>query len=240
MRLIFTVLFFLFSPVALADGNNAPNQNQNSNNQQPPHDPKKAENVTLSKEEYDRLVGNQKPKDPPKPDPKADPLLDRVDQDNQNKQKVKDQERQLEGALNFILGSDKFIKENESVLPKDVAEIFAAAAKEKYDSKTDQANATKAALVKKFFDIQANLDGLTANQKMQVEDYLKLSPAARQEKAAEIYNNVFEPALESMKRVKKAEQLAKASNGAVDGSDSDKAFRERMIKGSNAHYLGVK
>lgn len=239
MRFILVLIFVMFSPLAFGDTPPAnPPQNPPAN----PAPEVKGNMVTLSKEEYDRLMSGKKPptpKDPP-PNPKDDPILTQVELDNRNKEKAKDQERQMEGALNFILSSDKFIKENETVLPKNVSEIFAAAAKEKYDSKLDQANAIKAALVKSFFDVQANLDELTPNQKEQVQDYLKLSPQARQEQAAAIYNNIFEPTLAAMKRIKKAEQLAKAGSGAIDGTDSDKAFRDRMIKGANAHYLGVK
>lgn len=244
MRFILVLIFVMFSPLAFGDDNAAGGGGNGNSGQQQQQQTDKGNTVTLSKEEYDRLMAGQKKddkKDPPNPkDDKKDPLLDKVDQDNRNKEKAKDQERQMEGALNFILSSDKFIKENETVLPKNVSEIFAAAAKEKYDSKLDQANATKAALVKSFFDVQANLDELTPNQKEQVQDYLKLSPQARQEQAAAIYNNIFEPTLAAMKRIKKAEQLAKAGSGAIDGTDSDKAFRDRMIKGANAHYLGVK
>ncbi len=205
-------------------------------------DPKGGNSITLSKEEYDKLMGNQKdPKDPPKPDPNADPLLDNVDRNKKSKDQEKAHERNLEAALKFNLSSDKFIKENESILPKDVAEIFAAASKEKYDSQIEQANATKAALIKKFFEQQVNVDVLTPAQRVAVEDYLKLTNAARQEKAAEIYVNVLEPVIEMLKRVKKAEEVGKARDGQLgEGSDSDKAYKAKLVSGSLEHYLGVK
>jgi len=252
MRWFVGFLFCFFSSFAFADGEGAgggAGGNQQKGGDQKPGDQKPIAGITLTREEYDRLMANQKPKDDKdgggdgkggKDKNGNDPILDRVAADKKDKEQTSLREKQMEGALKFNLSSDKFIKEYESILPKDISEIFAAAAKEKYDSQIDQANATKASLMKSFFSQQVNLDVLTENQKAAVEDFLKLSATARQEKSAELYSGVFEPVLEMLKRVKKAEQVAKANNGQVDSNDSDKAFKDRMIKGSHAHYLGVK
>ncbi len=169
--------------------------------------------------------------------PKTEPTLnDRVKETDDAKAKVKG----LESAIEFNYKAKDFLKDNESIMPKDVAEIFKAADKENYDSAVSKAQATKAAIVQSFFAVQENLDLLTPSHKSSLEDFLKLTKTVREEKANQIFENVFEPALEMLKRVKKAQEVGRAQNGHGTSSDEDKAYKEKLIAGSKKHYLGEK
>jgi hypothetical protein len=178
---------------------------------------------------------------PEKKDPPEDQTLnDKVRKENEEKARREGDTKKLETAFLFNHSSAKFIEENKSILPKEIGEIFVAAEKEKYDSAIDKANATKAAIIQQFFSLQANLDLTTPYHKSQINEYLKLTKKGREEKADEIYSNVFEPALQLIKQVKKAEEVALSKTGMSFGTDSDKAYKEKLMAGSRKHYLGEK
>lgn len=143
----------------------------------------------------------------------------------------------LEAALRFNLGAEAWLKNNQSLLPKDVSDIFKAAEKETYGSAIEKDAAIKAGIVQSFFGIQSNLDLLTPAIKGQLEDYLKLTKTGKQDKAQQIYDTIFEPAFEMLRRVKKAEALNK---GFGTGGASDDAYKAKMMNLSKKHYLGEK
>lgn len=174
----------------------------------------------------------------PKPDDKT--LDEKVKEENERKAKEAGSTKALEAAFLFNHGSGKFIEEHKEILPKEVSDIFAQAEKESYDSPIDKANATKAALIQSFFALQAHLDLATPSHKSVINDYLKLTKKAKEERASEVFMNVFEPTLHLLKQVKKAEEIEKSKYGIVEGSDSEKAYKEKMLKVSAKHYLGEK
>lgn len=145
--------------------------------------------------------------------------------------------RTLESALKFSLTAPDFLKNNQSLLPKDITEIFKAAEKETYESAIEKANAIKSSIIQSFFSTQANLDLLTPGLKTTLEDYLKLTKNGKQDKAQHIYDTIFEPSLEMLRRVKKAEALNKGHGNATEGDD---AYKTKMINLSRKHYLGEK
>ena len=167
-------------------------------------------------------------------------LNDKVKYERDNRDKRESDSKQLESALTFNLTSSEFLKMNESILPKEISEIFEAASKEKYESAIQKANATKAAIIQSFFSQQTNVDMLTESQKSTLEDYLKLTKNGKEEKAREIYDNLFEPALGSLKRVKKAEELYRSKNGFRGDSKGDSQYKEKLMSLSRRHYLGEK
>ncbi len=154
------------------------------------------------------------------------------------KEKASGDTKKIEAALKFSLGAKDFLKQNASLLPKDIEGIFEAADKEKYDNAIEKDSAIKASMVQSFFNVQSNLDLLTLSQKSVLEDFLKLTKNGKQEKAQSIYETIFEPTFEMFKRIKKAEQLGK--DGQVTASDTIQAYSDRMQKMSKKHYMGEK
>ncbi len=120
-----------------------------------------------------------------------------------------------------------------------MSDIFARANKETYDNAIDKANEIKSALVESFFAIQSNLDLLTQSHKETLADYLKLTKNGKRDKAQETYTNVFEPALEMLKAVKRSEEVNKSRNGYA-GNDFDKSYKDKMTALSRQHFLGEK
>jgi hypothetical protein len=198
----------------------------------------------ISKAVQEKLKPKEEPKPDPKPEPKTDPneltLGQKVQKENEQKAANQADKQKLEAALRFTMNADKFISENKAILPKEISDIFARAEKESYDSDVDKANEIKSSVIQSFFSQQANLDLLTDSQKVSVSDYLKLTKSAKEQAAHDLYQNVFEPTLGMLKRIKKAEQVAKSNGGAVDPSDTDKAYKDKLMSGSQEHYLGVR
>lgn len=181
------------------------------------------------KEELEKLKPAPKKEDDPS-------LADKARQEREAAEKAKKSEKSLESAIVFNSGSKDFLKNNAGLLPKTIEGIFAAAEKESFDSQIQKANEIKVGIVSEFFAVQANLDQLTGAQKVELEDFLKLTKNGKQERVEAIYAMIFEPALENQRRVEKAKQV---SNGSKDQSNSEKALAEKMMKNSKKHYLGV-
>lgn len=164
-------------------------------------------------------------------------LRDKARNDRDAADKSRAREKQLESAINFNLKAKDFLKQNETLLPKEVSDIFAQAEKENFADAIEKDAAVKSGLIQSFFSVQANVDMLTAGQKSTLDDYLKLTKSGKQEKAQEMYAMIFEPAFEMLKRVKRAEALQR---GHASSSDVEDNYRKRLLAHSRKHYLGEK
>lgn len=180
--------------------------------------------ANLKKEKEDRE--NQ---DKEKDKEKNSTLHDKVNRDRLDQDKKQSESKQIEAALTFTLSSADFLKQHEAILVKGASDIFKAADKEKYDSPIDKANAIKVGLIDLHFSQQYNVDFLNEDQKSDLADYQKLTKNGKEEKANEIYKNVFKPAIDIMKRVKKAEELGKSKQGLGGDTDADQALKDKMI-----------
>lgn len=152
----------------------------------------------------------------------------------------RDAERKsLESAVTFNVSLPEFAKTNSVLLPGEFSDILKAAESKVYDSAQDKANAVKTALAQTFFAIQANLDLLTPSQKATIQHFLSLSEKAKEEKAVSIYENVFEPALETLRKIKKAEEVGKGRRHGEKAATKD-AYRDKLIAHSRKSLLGDK
>ncbi len=194
---------------------------------------KSADDHAALKAELDKI----KTAPAPKKEDDAD-LKKKADDQRALDEKKTSDNRALEKAVRFSMGAEGFLKTNESLLPKDVADIFKAAEKEKYDTVVEKDRAITSGIVQAFFSVQSNLDLLTTSQKTALEDYLKLTKTGKEEKAREVYDNIFEPTFEMLKRIKKAEAIGKGGGGT--STDAETAYKNKLIAGSRKHYLGEK
>ena len=221
-----------------------PNPNPNPNPAPNPADPKPDDRIAAleksNKELSDQvkaLLSKNNPNPDPNPNPDDPDLREKARKQKEIEDKSKSDHQALEAALKFSMNSETFLKQNAALLPKDITDIFKAADKENYGSAVEKANAIKASLVQSFFSQQANMDLLTPGLRSTLEDYLKLTKNGKQEKAQQIYDTVFEPAFEMLRRVKKAEALSKGHGAGGPGED---AYKAKLMNGSKKHYLGDK
>lgn len=192
--------------------------------------------ITMSKADHDALMARiSKLESSGKPSDDDEDLDDKARKAREEKDKKLNNNKSLEASIEYNMSVQGWLEKNKPLLPKDISEIYETASNEKYDSAIEKANALKSGIMKRFFQEQANTDLLTKAQKNQLDDWLGLTNNGRQEKAQNIYDMIFEPAFENMKRTKKADAL---KNGRGDGSDSE--YKSRLTELSRKHYLGEK
>lgn len=143
----------------------------------------------------------------------------------------------MEKAISFNMQIDTFIKDNDVFLPSEISDIVKLAHKETYDTHMAKAAALKASIIQSYFAIQANVDSLTAFQKIALSDYLKLTKTAKEENAASVYENIFEPALEMTRKVKKAEEVGRSKMGFSTGTKSGDDYKNKLIQTSRKAHL---
>lgn len=170
----------------------------------------------------------------PKPD---DSLADKARLEREAGDKRAIESKNLEAALKFNIGSQDFLKSNASLLPKTIEGIFQAAEKENYGSAIEKSSAIKVGIVSEFFAQESNLDLLTSSQKLALEDFQKLTKNVKQERVQQLYDQIFEPTLETLKKIRKAEALQK---GQAEPNDKMDAYKKKISELSFKHYVGVR
>ncbi len=214
----------------------------------------KAENEKLKTESAARATADKEAKDKTEKEAKdkadkeakdkegkgGDDLRDKIAKEKEAGAKSAAELKVIENSLKFNLSVADFVKGNADVLPAEIPEILRAAEKEKYDTAGEKASAVKSAFIQSFFGVQAHVDLLTTSQKATLDDYLKMTKNAKTEKAEAVYENIFEPALETLKKVKKAEELGKSRLGFASGSKVEDGYKQRLIAGSRKTYLNEK
>lgn len=172
-------------------------------------------------------------KTPKKTDDPTD-LAAKAAKEREEKEAEAKKTKALEGALQFTIKAADWLKTNAALLPKSLDGIFAQAEKEVYANAIDKAAAMKAGIISEFFAIQANQDLLTAAQKNALADFKALTKNDKEQRVNDIWDNIFEPTFEGLKRVRKAEQLSK---GLGDPNASESAYEKKIKDASAKHYL---
>jgi len=185
---------------------------------------------------------NPKKDEPKKDEPKKDDddLQAKAKKEKEEADKNSNNSKQIEGAIKFNLGVADFVKNNKDILPTEIETILKVAEKENYDTAAAKASAVKVGIVQSFFAIQSNMDTLTQAQKSQLEDFQKLTKNGKEDRAAHVYENIFEPAIEMLKKLKKAEEVGKARTGFSSGSSVENDYKERLIKQALKGHLKEK
>lgn len=137
----------------------------------------------------------------------------------------------IERDISYNLGVKKFVEDHKAFLSEDVQGILAQAEKEKYDTAGQKAAELRTEIIEAFFKVQANSDILTAAQKRILADFGKLTKDGKRQDSEKVYESVFEPALEMVKRVKKAEELNLAARGYATASGGPLgAYKQKLFE----------
>ena len=170
---------------------------------------------------------------PPAPGEPSD-LAARAEKIRLEKEKQNTNQTRVEAAMRFDIGGKDWAKTNSSLLPKTIDGIFVEADKEKYGSVIEKEQAIKTGIISEFFALQTNLDLLTESQKSALAEFKALTKTDKEDRAAQIYESIFEPTFEMLKRIKKAEQVNK---GFANPTDSEAAYVNKMIEKSRSKHL---
>lgn len=202
--------------------------------------PPKKEEDEDEDEEKEKKKKAKKGKTDDEEDEDEEDLREKVRKQKEGKVAKETETRALEKAIGFNMGVDKFITDHADILPPEFTDLLATAKKETYDSQAEKASAIQSAFIQAFFAVQAHVDLLTTSQKAALDGYSKLTKSGKEQKARELYENLFEPALETLKKVKKAEELGKARSGFATSSKVEDGYKQKLIDGSRAMYLNKK
>lgn len=188
------------------------------------------------KAEIEALKKGQKKDPDPKDD--EDDLRKKVAKDKESAEEIAKQTKAIERALGFNMRIHQFVKENKDLLPAEVEALVKQADKETYDTAAHKAAVVKKAIIESYFAIASNLEPLTASQKSQLDDFFKLTKTGKESKASDIYENIFEPALETIRKVKKAEEVGRSRAGYGRSSESHNAYKDRLVSIARKTHLG--
>jgi hypothetical protein len=201
---------------------------------------KELETLKAQKAEDDKKKQEEEDKKKKEKEENDSGLRDKARKEQEEKDQRAAEGKSIESAIKFNLSIQEFVTTNSDLLPSEIPNILSSAEKEKFDSASDKANAVKRGLIESFFAVQANVDLLTERQKAQVEDYLKLTKNGKEQKAASVFENIFEPTLESLRRVKKAEEVGLANSGYASGTKWEDDYKQRLIRNARKTHLGEK
>ena len=195
----------------------------------------KAKDDAFAKEKAEWEKSKNNPP-PPKQDDPNDLAAKAAKEREESERKVK-HEKALESSIRFTSGAKEWAKANAAILPKNVETILETAEKEKYDSVIQKDAAVKVAIIQEFFSQQANLDLLTGAQKVALDEFKNLTKDKKHEQAQQVFDSIFEPTFETLKKVKRAELVSK---GFADQSMGEQAYRDKRIKLARQQHLGEK
>ena len=69
---------------------------------------------------------------------------------------------------------------------------------------------------------------------------MKLTKNGKEEKAAHVYDNIFEPTIALVKRIKKAEEVGKSRSGFASSTKAEDAYKEKLVNLNQKAHLGEK
>lgn len=163
-----------------------------------------------------------------------DPLAKKARLEREQNDKKGTETQVLTKAIKFNHTTKDFVKTNASLLPKSIEGIIAVADKEIYANEIEKSSAIQLSIVSEFFAQQENLDLLTESQKITLEEFKKLTKNVRQERVQAIYDSIFEPTLESLRKIKKAEALQK---GLATPNGTEDAYTKKLVEHSTKHHI---
>jgi hypothetical protein len=225
-QLLTTMLFALFANFALADGDNQNQQQQGGQQQQ---QKKEGQQQGQDNQQQSRRFVLRRREGEGGGTPA---LLQKEREDQAKKDKEAQDLRDVESTVEFNHGIVNFVKDNANLLPAEVKGVVERAMQEKYDTAADKARAIRESVVVSFFALQSNEDLLTPAQKRELDEWRKLAKNARASKVTSIYQNIFEPTLQQLRNVKRAEEVSRGRMGIAVGTDADKAYAEKFQEAS--------
>jgi hypothetical protein len=194
---------------------------------------KKAQSPQPAPNPQPNLPGFTDPPKPPKPSLEEQAKLNAAEQ-----AKIAAEQKKVEETIKFNLGIAKFVDDNKDIVGENIKAIIDLAKNVKYASAFEQANELRTNILNAFFKEQSHIDALiTDTYKARANEFLSLAVVVKNEQSAK-YWDLFELAVENIRRDKKHEELLKKSGGQntdEEGKEYDKKFFEMR-----SHYIRKK
>lgn len=184
-------------------------------------------NIVLTQEQLDNIVKGAvdkaleeraKDKEPEKN------IVDDAKQKLAEEQAAKNNNAEMESAIKFNMNIEKFVKDNEKVLPSEAKKIIETIGGRNFGSESEKANNTRKAIIDSFIQLQANIDVLPASQKEAVERYKNLTEEEKVKQSSRFWG-IVDVGTTNKVLMRKAEQQRGDSSGNAD--DFEKRFLEQ-------------
>lgn len=175
-----------------------------------------------------------------KPKPEGDPTIQAIDDNKKKEAQNRVTQEKIAAAAKFNVRFDTFLKEYSGVLPADANEIPKFATPENYPNELDLAAAYKSALMQSFFKEEENLKYLSDSQLAKWKAFQSLGTAGRLEDAPNVYDIVFEPAVNHARSIRQAQIKSREGSTRTTGStDSEIIFKkvhEKQMRSLMGNY----
>lgn len=188
----------------------------------------KAKDDTKSKEEKDRIAKEEADK------VKGKDYSEIARQKEDDDKKEKDKTAEMEKSAIFNANLNQFVKDNGPLVSPRLASVVEVANKENFANSTERARELKGAIVKEFFSVESNVKHLTDSQKARLDFFLTQTKNGRAEQITAIWDDLFEPTLELVRKIKSFEEK---SSGKVK---SDSGIKNKFMEVGKKSYLKTK
>lgn len=180
------------------------------------------ETITITQEQLDNIVKGAVEKaleahNPPekKEEEKKENIVDDAKKRLETEKKAQEENTELETAIKFNMNIDKFIADNEKILPEEAKKIIEEINSKNFSGEREKANNTRKAIIDSFIQVEDNIKILPASQKELVEKYKKLTEDEKVKQSVK-YWGIVDVGIGNKILMRKAEQQRGGSEGAPD------------------------
>lgn len=180
------------------------------------------ETITITQEQLDNIVKGAVEKaleahNPPekKEEEKKENIVDDAKKRLETEKKAQEENTELETAIKFNMNIDKFITDNEKILPEEAKKIIEEINSKNFSGEREKANNTRKAIIDSFIQVEDNIKILPASQKELVEKYKKLTEDEKVKQSVK-YWGIVDVGIGNKILMRKADQQRGGSEGAPD------------------------
>ena len=180
------------------------------------------ETITITQEQLDNIVKGAiekalETRTPPekKEEEKKENIVDDAKKRLESERKAKEENNELETAIKFNMNIDKFISDNEKILPEESKKIIEEINTKNFSGEKEKADNTRKAIIDSFIQIEDNIKILPASQKELVEKYKKLTEDEKVKQSTKFWG-IVDVGIGNKILMRKAEQQRGGSESAPD------------------------
>lgn len=176
----------------------------------------------------DFIANQSKPAEPATPpkEEKSDNIVDEAKQRYQKDSETKELNASLANAIKFNLSIESFIKDNETILPKEAKALFDTVNSKVYSTDVEKANVLRKGLIDQFIELKENFDILPNSLKERAGKYKALTDDEKTKQSSQFWD-IVEIGTSQKVLIRKAEQLSK--NGGQEAKTEFSEFEKRVF-----------
>lgn len=178
----------------------------------------KQETVTLTKEQFEALVG--------KKEEKKESIADEAIKRLENEKKEKEETAEIEDAIKFNLSISEFVSKNKNILPDETENIIKTADERNFKNSSEKANAIRKGVIEAFIKYKENIEKLPQSIQAEVARFNSFTEREKEAQSKRFWS-IVEVGTEYKILSRKAEQLQ--NNGGY-GAAENSAFEQRFLE----------